>query len=115
MERNMPIPKSLGTHRQQPLSPPPSVRNLGKSLHAHPLDPVESHQWPALYGRSAASGELVLRNRWISACSGRECGPDDQRDWATLAEALGVWQRWSDLFDGVAIAIGQIRDGGDAP
>jgi hypothetical protein len=58
------------------------------------------------YCKDPATGELVLRERWISFHTGRECGPGNPRDWATFEEVHGAWQRWPDLFDGLAVALG---------
>jgi hypothetical protein len=36
------------------ISPPPSLRNLPMPLHAHRLDPPDTHRWATLRGRTAA-------------------------------------------------------------
>jgi hypothetical protein len=59
------------------------------------------------YYRDPDSSEFILCERRISYHTGQECGPDfDPREWATLEEVHGAWQRWPAAFDGVAIALG---------
>ena len=52
------------------------------------------------------TGELIEREIHISFHSGRECGPDDPRNLASFEQVCSAWERWPDVFDGVAFALG---------